>query len=208
MIKELKIDSRVIAELVLHLGRMASGEGLVKGLTPVQWTALRYFARANRFSRTPSAFAAFHGTTRGTASQTIKNLETQGYLTRLRSEADGRSIRLDLTDKARAVLVNDRFAAVVRAAEALPPGVRGDFANALQRMLGQVASERGKPPFGTCASCKHLEGDGCCREGQAPYACGFASGPLLLEELDELCIYFAPGKPTAKKDAVTGAASR
>ena len=202
------MDSRVNAELVLRLGCIGSGEGLVKGLTPAQWTVLRYFARANRFSRTPSAFAAFHGTTRGTASQMIKKLETQGYLTRTRSEADGRSTRLDLTDKARAVLVNDRFAAVVRAADALPPGVRGDFANALQRMLGQVASERGKPPFGTCASCKHLEGDGCSQEGQAPYACGFASGPLFLEELDELCIYFAPGKPMAMKVAVTGAASR
>jgi len=202
------MDSRVIAELLLHLGRMASGEGSVKGLTPTQWTALRYFARANRFSRTPSAFAAFHGTTRGTVSQTIKNLETQGYLTRLRSEADGRSTRLGLTDKARAMLVNDRFEAVVRAADALPAGVRGHFADALQRMLGQVASERGKPPFGTCASCKHLEGDDCCCEGQTSYACGVASGPLLLEELDELCIYFAPGKPMAMKDAVTGAASR
>ena len=202
------MDSRVIAELVLHLGRMASGEGLVKGLTPAQWTALRYFARANRFSRTPSAFAAFHGTTRGTASQTIKNLETQGYLTRLRSEADRRSTRLDLTGKARAVLVNDPFEAVVRAADALPPGVRGHFADALQRMLGQVASESGKPPFGTCASCKHLEGEDCSGEEQMSYTCGFASGPLLLEELGELCIYFAPGKPMAMKGAVTGSASR
>ncbi|MFN0304479.1 MAG: MarR family winged helix-turn-helix transcriptional regulator [Burkholderiales bacterium] len=203
------MDSRAIAELVLHLGRIASGEGVVEGLTPVQWTALRYLARANRFSRTPSTFAVFHGTTRGTASQTIKNLETQGYLTRLRSKADGRSARLDLTDKARAILVNDPYEALIRAVDALPPGVRGHFANALQRMLGQVASERGKPPFGTCASCKHLEGDGCCREGQAPYACGFASEPLLLEELDELCIYFVPGKTTAAmKDAVTGASSR
>jgi DNA-binding MarR family transcriptional regulator len=208
MIKELKMDSRVIAELVLHLGRIASGEGLVKGLTPVQWTVLRYFARANRFSRTPSAFAAFHGTTRGTASQTIKNLETQCYLTRLRSAADGRSARLVLTDKARAILVNDLFEALVRAVYALPPGVRGHFANALQRMLGQVARESGKPPFGTCASCKHLEGDGCCREGQAPYACGFASEPLLLEELDELCIYFVPAKPMTVNGSVTGAASR
>ena len=87
------MHSRVIAELVLRLGRIASGEGLVEGLTPAQWTVLRYFARANRFSRTPSAFAAFHGTTRGTASQTIKNLEIQGYLTRIRSQADGRSAR-------------------------------------------------------------------------------------------------------------------
>ena len=115
------MDSRVIADLVLHLGRMASGDGLAEGLTAAQWAALRYFARANRFSRTPSAFAAFHGTTRGTASQTIKSLETQGYLTRTRSEADGRSARLDLIDKASAILAHDPFEALVRAADALPP---------------------------------------------------------------------------------------
>ena len=182
--------------------------GLVEGLTPAQWTVLRYFARANRFSRTPSAFAAFHGTTRGTASQTIKNLEIQGYLTRIRSQADGRSARLDFTDKGRAILVNDPFEAVVRAADDLPPGVHGHFAAALQRMLGQIALERGRPPFGTCASCKHLEGDGCCPEGRAPYACGFIGEPLLPEDLDELCINFAPGKPMAMKGSVTGAASR
>jgi len=202
------MNSRTLAELILHLGRIASGEALVEGLTPAQWAGLRYFAQANRFSRTPSAFAAFHGTTRGTASQTIKSLETQGYLTRTRSEADRRSVRLVLTDKARAIFVNDLFEALVRAADALPPGVRGHFANALQRMLGQVAWERGKPLFGTCASCKHLEGDGCSREGQAPYACGFASEPLLLEELDGVCINFVPGKPMMVKGAVTGAALR
>jgi DNA-binding MarR family transcriptional regulator len=205
---ELKMDSRVIAELILHLGRIASREALVEGLTPAQWAVLRYFARANRFSRTPSAFAAFHGTTRGTASQTIKNLETQGYLTRMRSDADGRSTRLDLTDKARAILVNDSFEALVRAADALPPGVRGHFVSTLQRMLHQVARERGASTFGTCTSCEHLEGDGCSREGQAPYACGFMSEALLLEELDEVCINFVPGKPMTVTDSVTGAAPR
>jgi DNA-binding MarR family transcriptional regulator len=203
-----KMNSRAIAELVFHLGRIASGEGTVEGLTAAQWAALRYFAQANRFSRTPSAFAAFHGTTRGTASQTIKSLETQGYLTRTRSVADGRSTRLDLTDKARAILSNDPFDALVLAADALPPGVRRHFANALQRMLGQVAREIGKPPFGACASCEHLEGDGCCQEGQAPYACGFVSEPLLLTELDEICINFVLGKPAELTDSVTGAATR
>jgi len=205
---ELKMDSRVIAELILHLGRIASREALVEGLTPAQWAVLRYFARANRFSRTPSAFAAFHGTTRGTASQTIKSLEAQAYLTRMRSEADGRSARLDLTDKARAILAHAPLEALVRAADALPPGARGHFVNGLQRMLGQVARERGKHPFGTCASCEHLEGDGCSREGQAPYACGFLSEPLLLKELDDLCINFVPGKPVTATGSVTGATPR
>ncbi len=189
------MDSRVIAELVFHLGRIASGEGLVEGLTAAQWAVLRYFAQANRFSRTPSAFAAFHGTTRGTASQTIKSLEMLGYLTRMRSKEDRRSVLLVLTEKSRAILANDPFESLVRAADALPPSVQGHFVYALQHMLGQVAQERGKPPFGTCTSCQHLQGDGCSREGQTPYACGFTSEPLLLQELDGVCINFIPGKP-------------
>jgi DNA-binding MarR family transcriptional regulator len=194
MIKELKMNRRAIVELVFHLGRKASGEGLVEGLTAAQWAVLRYFSPANCISRTPSAFAAFHATTRGTASQTIKSLETQGYLTRMRSEDDRRSVRLVLTEKASGILANDPFESLVRAADSLPQSVQSHFANALQRMLGQVAQERGKPPFGTCTSCQHLESDGGSREEQTPYACGFTSEPLLLEELDEVCINFVPGK--------------
>ena len=198
-IKELNMDSRSIAELVLHLGRIASAEALVEGLTAVQWAGLRYFGRANRFSRTPSAFAAFHGTTRGTASQTIKNLEAQGYLARMRSETDRRSVQLVLTEKARAVLENDLFETLVRAADALPLGLRSQFSSALQRMLVQVASERGIPTFGNCVSCTHLEDDDCNKEKQSRYACGFSSEPLLLEELGGVCINFIPGKPLTER---------
>jgi DNA-binding MarR family transcriptional regulator len=195
MKKEIEMESRVIAELILHLGRIASGDGVAGGLTPVQWAGLRYFARANRFSRTPSAFAAFHGTTRGTVSQTIKGLVAQGLLKQTRSQADGRSVRLDLTDKARAIVADDPIEALVRAADALPSGVRGHISIVLQRMLGTVASETGKPLFGTCETCAHFEGDGCCKEGLPAYLCGFLNEPLIEEELDELCINFTPGKP-------------
>ena len=203
MTKELKMNSRAIAELVFHLGRIATGEGLVEGLTAAQWAALRYFAQANRFSQTPSAFAAFHGTTRGTASQTIKSIETLGYLTRMRSEDDRRSVRLVLTEKARDILVNDPLGSLVRAADSLPQSDRGHFANTLQRMLVHVTQERGKPPFGTCTSCQYLESNGCSREGQAPYECGLTSDPLLLEELDGICINFVSGKPMTVKGPVT-----
>jgi len=50
------MDSQAIADLVYHLGRIATGDGLVEGLTAAQWSALRYFAQANRFSRTPYGF--------------------------------------------------------------------------------------------------------------------------------------------------------
>lgn len=197
------MNSRAIAELVFHLGRIASGEGLVEGLTPAQWAVLRYFARANRFSRTPSAFAAFHATTRGTASQTIKSLNNQGYLSRIRSENDKRSIQLVLTDKAKDILANDPLESLVLAADSLPPGIQGHFANALQRMLGQVSQERGSQLFGTCTSCQRLEIDGCNREGEPPYICGFSNERLLLEELDGVCINFIEGKnPMAVKRPV------
>jgi DNA-binding MarR family transcriptional regulator len=190
IIKELTMNSRAMAELVFHLGRIASGEGLVEGLTTAQWAVLRYFAQANRFSRTPSAFAAFHATTRGTASQTIKSLENQGYLTRLRSENDKRSVRLVLTEKARDILASDPLESLVRATDSLTTSVQENFANALQDMLAQVSQERGKPPFGTCKSCQYLESDSCSKKEITSYKCGFTKEPLLLEELDEVCINF------------------
>lgn len=188
------MDSGVVAELLFHLGRIASGEQSAEQLTPAQWTVLRYFARANRFSRTPSAFAEFHGTTRGTASQLIKSLETRDYLTRARSQADGRSAELDLTDKARAILPNDPLAALAGAADALSPSVRTNFAKALQQMLCQVALERGTRLFGTCASCDHLNGDYRCQDGSVSYTCNCVDEPLDLEELEQLCVNFLPTK--------------
>lgn len=129
-----------------------------------------------------------------TASQTIKSIETQSYLTRMWSKDDKRSVQLVLTNKAWAVLANDPFESLVRVADSLPPSVHGNFTNALQRMLDQVARERGNPRFGTCTSCKHLESDVCSREGQTLYECGFMSEPLLLEELDGGLHQLHPGQ--------------
>jgi DNA-binding MarR family transcriptional regulator len=192
--KELIMKSRAIAELVFHMGRIATGEGLVEGLTAAQWAALRYFSQANRFSRTPSAFAAFHGTTRGTASQTIKSLENQAYLTRIRSEDDRRSVKFVLTEKAKDILANDPLESLVRAADSLPPSGKDHFVNALQLMLGQVSQERGKPLFGTCTPCQYLESEDCSCEKKVTHVCGFTSETLLEEELDGVCINFIQGK--------------
>ena len=200
------MDSRAIAELILHLGRIASGDGMLAGLTPGQWAILRYFARANRFSRTPSAFAAFHGTTRGTVSQAIKGLVAQGYLTQSRSQADGRSVRLDPTDKARAILADDPIDALAGAADALPPRARGQFLRTLRRLQNHVAAATGKPLFGTCETCAHFAGDRCCQAGRPAPACGFMNEPLTEAELDELCINFSPGPPTPPRAPGVGTA--
>jgi DNA-binding MarR family transcriptional regulator len=195
------MGSRSAAELIVHLGRLAYTDGVVCGLTPAQWAALRYYAWANRFSRTPSAFAEYHGTTRGTASQITKTLVAQGHLARTRSKTDGRSARLDLTDKGRTILADDPFRALVRAVGALSSGSRDRLGRTLERLLSQVAHQRCKHPFGSCTTCDHLEGDGQRRHGQPPYRCGFVGEPLTEAEFQQLCINFAPaGSQTAARD--------
>ena len=69
------MSARETAELLLLVGRLVQTEGYDGELSPAQLMALRFFACANSFSRTPSAFAEFQATTRGTALQAIKALE-------------------------------------------------------------------------------------------------------------------------------------
>jgi len=200
------MSARDVAELVVQLGRIAHGDGYTEGLTPAQWSALRYLSRANRFSRTVSAFAEFHATTRGTASQTVKGLVARGYLSRTRSRHDGRSARLEVTDNARAILARDPCEALVRAAGALPAGARGQLATGLERLLGHLVQGRRTRPFGVCTSCAHLEEKRCLREGEPRFECAFFGELLEETELAQICINFQPGKDSAMKRAFRGQA--
>ena len=192
-----QISGRVAADLVLRLSRASLGEGFIEALTSAQWMALRYFSRANRFSRTVSAFAEFHATTRGTASQTVKGLIKQGYLARIPSDTDGRSARVDMTENAKSILACDPFEVVVNAAEALPGRLRGQLVKLLERMLTHVAQQRSRPSFGICASCAHLRSGDRGRSDQCRYQCGLLNEPLAAEEIEQICISFEPGRTSA-----------
>jgi DNA-binding MarR family transcriptional regulator len=177
-------SERRVAELALQLGRAAYGESSAQDLTPAQWMALRFFARANRFSRTVSAFAQFHATTRGTASQTVKSLVQRGYLTRTRSDRDGRSATFDLTGKSRRKLGGDPFEAVVRAALELSPAQRARTASGLRHILQQLAVQRERSALGMCTLCGHLA------SGEAGgFRCRLLREPLAARELDQLCVH-------------------
>lgn len=179
---------RELAELALQLGRAVYGESPQSGITPAQWTALRYFSRANRFSRTVSAFAQFHATTRGTASQTIKGLVTRGFLRRTRSQLDGRSARFDLTPRSRTLLVQDPMETLVRRAAELAPATRQDTVATLRQLLEGLARERARDMPGRCALCGHLAGGP--GEGRG-WRCGLMQEPLAEDELEQLCARFS-----------------
>src|SRR5713101_7059262 len=180
------MSARETAELLLLVGRLVQAEGYDGELSPAQWMALRFFARANQFSRNPSAFAEFQATTRGTASQAIKALEAGGYLVRHRSEADGRSVSLRLTDKGNEALARDPFEVLVRAVDSLD----AEEQTAMHHSLHQVHRR-----FGVCQDCAYLGGETCCDSTSATLSslkCLLFGVPIEPEDAGLLCVHFQP----------------
>lgn len=194
MSKQAKVSERTVAELLSRIGRTAYGDGFAEGLTPAQWTALRYFSRANRFSRTVSGFAEFHATTRGTASQTVKSLVRNGFLTRKRSEQDRRSVRFDLMEKSLALLERDPFESLVAAAGELSNTSRQVISRGLNCMLQVLAARHGKKVFGMCPNCKYLRTGVCCTGDETEYQCELLGEPLREPELRQLCVNFVSSR--------------
>jgi DNA-binding MarR family transcriptional regulator len=189
------MSARETAELLLLVGRLVQAEGYDGELSPAQWMALRYFARANPFSRTPSAFAAFQATTRGTASQAIKALEASGYLVRQRSKADGRSASLRLTNKGNKALAHDPFEVLVRAVDSLHVKERSAMHHALHQVLTTVAARGAHRRFGVCQDCTYFGGERCCNPtiaGPSTPERQLLGVPIQPEDAGLLCVHFQP----------------
>ena len=189
------MSARETAELLVLVGRLVQADGYDGELSPAQWMALRFFARANPLSRTPSAFAEFQATTRGTASQAIKALEAGGYLFRRRSQADGRSITLRLTDKGRAAVARDPFEVLVRAVDSLDAQEQAAMRDALHNVLTTVAANGAHPHFGVCEDCAYLGGETNCgstRANRSALECLLFGVAIEPDDAGLLCVHFQP----------------
>ena len=180
--------------LLEQLAYIVAGAGHRHGLTATQWAALRFFGRANRFSRTVSSFSEFHATTRGTASQTVRRLVDRGFLRKDPSGTDGRSYRLDLTDAGRKALVDDPLSDLLGSFSSLAPGTRTRFVETLKRLLADLAHSRGGPTFGACHECAHLDRDRCDADDGCCCWCNLLEEPLDIADLDELCVNHASAR--------------
>lgn len=189
-----------LAEMLVHLARSAcAAEGTAPALTAAQWSALRYFAAAQQPSCTPSAFARFHGASRGTASQTVKALVGAGLLERHASASDRRSARFALTEAGLTALANDPLHRLVAAIETLPEASRSALQAAAVRLVWAVDAARGAPTFGLCRDCGHYrctprDGGWCERHAMA----------LGTEDMARLCGDFAPREAAAPSIPVSG----
>ncbi|MBT8441168.1 MAG: MarR family transcriptional regulator [Gammaproteobacteria bacterium] len=175
-----------VADLILQLSRAAYADCARHGLTQAQWIAMRFFSRANRFSRTVSGFAEYHATTRGTASQTVSSLVDKGYLARRPSPRDGRSVEFELTPAARGMLGVDPLERIVRAADRLSVTQQSRTVAGLRAVLDEFETERDcVPAIGPCRLCGHLGTD-----AETGSRCRLMRESLDKDELDELCVRF------------------
>lgn len=171
--------------LLERLARILQNETHAGGLKPTQWEALRYLARANRFSRNPSALTAYLGTTKGTVSQTLNALERKGLLTKKTDPADRRQVDIDLTKKARHLLDEDPIHLLTDATASLPAGEQAGLTDGLRTVLEEALRRRGGRPFGVCRSCRFFRADD--SQG-APHRCGLLDVPLSDSDSRQICV--------------------
>ena len=183
-------DARFTAELIAFLTRFAVNAGHCCGLTSAQWTALRYFLRANRPSRTVSAFADFHNTTRGTASKTVQSLVEKKLLRRTRQQADRRVVRIDLTAEGDRLCQTDPFANLEQEIAKLPEVEQEKLKTILEMLTGRIAADRQKRIFGTCSTCRYIKK--CLNSGDEDirYFCRLTAEPLALPDMSQICMNY------------------
>lgn len=174
-----------VTNLVNRLGRTIHCLQYAEGLNPAQWEALRYFQRANRYSRSPSALAKYLRTTKGTASQTLKALETKGLVARVPHPRDRRGVLLELTQAGADTLKRDPLSQVEKCS-ALLDGEVDAARDVLRQLVQGLEASLGACGFGVCESCNHLR-DECTAEAEN-YRCGLTGEPLAPLDIKKICV--------------------
>ena len=101
------VRARGVAHLIEQVCRFAYEDRRPEALHSVQWSALRYFARANEQVRTVNGLAKYLGVTSAPASRTAASLVKRGLVDVHQSPRDARSNIFTLTEAGVALLEDD-----------------------------------------------------------------------------------------------------
>ncbi|MDA9433062.1 MarR family winged helix-turn-helix transcriptional regulator [Bradyrhizobium sp. CCBAU 51627] len=180
--------AREAIELLGQVAQILWFEGTKHGMRDREWMALRFLSRANRFSRTPSALASYVGTTRGTASFIIGELERLGYLERKRSAKDKRSVMLSVTLQGKKFLARDPVNGLVEAIAVLEEDSKIRLRDILRHVLDQADAAEQRHHTDVCKRCIFLREDRTSSENKtAEFTCRLFRAPIAETEVDLLC---------------------
>ena len=166
-----------------RLARLHAAGSRSEALNPTQAAALRFLARANRFSRAPSQVADYLAATRGTVSQTLKALARKGLIHETPSPGDGRSVSYALTPTGVEALACDTE--LLAALREIDETARRGLAEGTNAVLRRMIARTGNRGFGLCRRCRHHRID----LGQR--RCALLDLALAAEEADQLCHEFS-----------------
>ena len=183
-----------IVELIDRLSRIAHSLQFTEGLNPAQWEALRYVARANRNSCSPSALADFMGSTKGTVSQTLKALENKGLIQRKRRDGDRRSVQISVTAIGQSVLSKDPLGKIHDALAPCDRNLQNEVVAVLERLLDAVHLHQRIPEFGPCLDCTHYKPEECTKTNSVGCRCGVSGDLFSALEIDRICADFSPAR--------------
>nr|WP_074117996.1 MarR family transcriptional regulator [Bradyrhizobium sp. AS23.2] len=183
----MRVATEVVELLVKSAGTWLF-EGHQFGLSDREWMALRFLARANRFSRTPSALAIFLGTTRSGTSEIAAQLRKKGLVIPEPSAEDRRSITLCVTSQGKKLLDRDPINALRDRIAALTIDDRSQLRHSLRRVLVQSDVAQREHNTDICSGCIFLIEDGAGSEHQ--FKCRRFRKAIASKETALLCTYF------------------
>ncbi|WP_426615851.1 MarR family winged helix-turn-helix transcriptional regulator [Bradyrhizobium sp. McL0616] len=169
-----------------------------RGLRDREWTALRFLARANRFSRTPTALADYLASTRATATQIVNALEDRSLVVRRPSERDKRSVVLCVTPQGERLLAqHDPISTIATAVAALVTEDCVKLRNSLDAIVKRIGTPLPQATAGPCRGCVFLRmGATSACSGRArttaEFHCRFHRASITAHETALLCTSFEP----------------
>ena len=180
----------VLLELVERLANLMRSElrkaGSDESLQPVHLHALIYLSKANRYSNTPQALAAYLGLTKGTVSQTLLILDRRGLIERYQDDIDRRVVRLRLSTAGEQLLYEAQPAlAWQNATRNISPNRIRNATSALRETLATFQEDNEGAMFGECTDCTH-----CQKLSQRIFRCGLKGDRLSGPETRRLCWLF------------------
>jgi DNA-binding MarR family transcriptional regulator len=185
-------DGSGIVYSLERLARLMRAAEFGNGLNPAQWDALRFLARANRFSNSPGALTRYLGATKGTISQTVKALERKKLIEKAERPGEKRSVVLRLTVAGTELMTKDPWSGLARSCEALGGKTRRRMDRGVSEILAQEITRRLAPSFGTCATCRFWRAGARPGDLRGPHLCMLFDEPLSATESSQICIAHEP----------------
>ncbi len=174
--------------LLERTSRLIQGSLHAKNLAPAQWLALQYLARANRFSRTPTAVGLYLEATKGTVSQTLIALVRKGLVRKECDRTDRRSVSLQLTGRGKTALSRDPLSDLSAAAAALPRQTQDSLNRGLADLLKVMLARTGGHSFGQCSTCRYFQRNREPDDQRRPHQCGLLKVALSDDDGSKICV--------------------